>query len=250
MINSMPTEPQLFGPAAQDAQSELKRLRAMLAHAEELRELEKQQFARELHNDFGSALTALAMRLAILSRQPAQDQAAAEQWAKANALLAGLTATARRIQSELRPGALDVAGLPLALEEYLHEFESASGIGFSLELPEDEPRLTQERAVALFRMFQEMLANVRRHAAAGRIEVALRRAGQALTLSVSDNGGGFDIASKDLEATHGLRRIAERAAFLGGTMQLESAPQRGTTVAVTLPLAEAANTSTSMPGKP
>jgi hypothetical protein len=249
MINSMPTEPQLFGPAAQDAQSELKRLRAMLAHAEELRELEKQQFARELHNDFGSALTALAMRLAILSRQPAQGEGSAEQWAKANAILAGLTATARRIQGELRPGALDVAGLPLALEEYLHEFESRNGIAFSLELPGDEPRLTQERAVALFRMFQEMLANVRRHAQARRIEVALRRAGAALTLSVSDDGIGFDTVGKDLGATHGLRRIAERAAFLGGAMHLESAPQRGTTVSVSLPLADAANNNT-MSGKP
>jgi signal transduction histidine kinase len=248
MINSMPSEPTATDPSREDAQAELMRLRAMLAHAEEVREIEKQQLARELHDDFGSALTALAMRLAILARQPAGADGAAEQWAKANALLAGLTRTARRIQDELRPGALNVAGLKLALEEYLEEFASRNDIAFDFAVTEQEPALHQDRATALFRMFQEMLSNVSRHAGASRVDVQMRIEDDRLSLRVADNGSGFDVGNTDLHATHGLRRIAERAEFLGGAMRLESAPQRGTAVSVTLPLADGASSTTI--GKP
>lgn len=236
MTNSMPIEPQP-GAALREAQAEVSRLRAMLSHAEEVRELEKQDLARELHNDFGSALTALGMRLAILSRQPSTADGVAEQWAKANAILAELTRTARRIQADLRPGVLNIAGLPMALEEALEDFGEQTGIATSLQLlPDAAPALAQERAIALYRMFQEMLSNVRRHAAASRVDVALRCEDGRLHFSVTDNGQGFDPAQTDFSATHGLRRIGERAEFLGGAMALQSAPQQGTTISVTLPL--------------
>lgn len=217
---------------------EIARLRAMLVHAEEVREIERQRLARELHNDFGSALTALAMRMAILSHQPAGAPAATEQWAKANAVLATLTQTARRIQSELRPGALDVMGLKLALEEYFSDFGARHALGTSLALPEQELDLGEIQAVALFRMFQELLSNVRLHAEAEQVRVVLafEPDGQALTLVVADDGLGFDAAGYDLQRSHGLRRIAERAAFLGGSMRVASAAGQGTSVHVTLPL--------------
>ena len=219
--------------------SEIARLRAMLAHAEEVHEREKQQLARELHNDFGSALTALAMRMAILSRQPAGTPPAAEQWARANAILAGLTQTARRIQSDLRPGALDVMGFKLALEEYLNDFGERHALATSLALPEQDLALDETHAVALFRMFQEMLSNVRQHAQAGQVQAALafEQDGQALSLVVADDGVGFDTASHDRGSSHGIRRLAERAAFLGGSLDLASAPGQGATVRVTMPLA-------------
>lgn len=218
--------------------SEIARLRAMLAHAEEVRELERQRLARELHNDFGSALTALAMRMAILSRQPSGAPLAEEQWAKANAILSTLAQTARRIQSDLRPGALDVMGLKLALEEYLSDFGARHAVGTSLSLPEQELDLGETQAVALFRMFQELLSNVRLHAEAEQVRAVLAFApdGQTLTLVVADDGVGFDAAGYDLQRSHGLRRIAERAAFLGGSMRVASAPGQGTSVHVTLPL--------------
>jgi signal transduction histidine kinase len=221
--------------------SEIARLRAMLAHAEEVHELQKQQLARELHNDFGSALTALAMRMAILSRQPAEAPPAAEQWSKANAILASLTQTARRIQGDLRPGALDVVGLKLALEEYLNDFGARHALDTSLLLPQQELALEEAQAVALFRMFQEMLNNVQLHAGAEQVRatLAFEQDGQALSLVVADDGVGFDAASHDLESSHGLRRLAERAAFLGGSLQLTSAPGRGASVRVTMPLAPA-----------
>jgi signal transduction histidine kinase len=222
-----------------EPESEIARLRAMLAHSEEVREIEKLQLARELHNDFGSALTALAMRLAILSRQCADAPGAADQWARASAILATLTQTARRIQSDLRPGTLDVVGLKLALEEYLTDFSERHAIGASLNLPEQELPLPQEQAIALFRMFQQLLTNVRLHANAQQVEAALllNPDRQSLTLSVADNGVGFDAANYDLGRSHGLRRIAERAAFFGGRMQIDSAAGRGTHVSVVLPLA-------------
>ena len=221
--------------------SEIARLRAMLAHAEEVHELEKRQLARELHNDFGSALTALAMRMAILSRQPAGAPPAADQWAKANAILSGLTQTARRIQSDLRPGTLDVMGLKLALEEYLNDFGERHALGISLALPEQALALEENQAVALFRMFQEMLSNVRRHAQAGQVRatLAFEQDGQALCLTVADDGIGFDAASHDPGSSHGLRRLAERAAFLGGSLHFASAPGQGASMRVTVPLTPA-----------
>ena len=219
--------------------SEIARLRAMLAHAEEIHELEKQRLARELHNEFGSTLTALAMRMAVLSRQPAGEPPATDQWTRVNGILASLTQTARRIQSDLRPGALDVVGLKLALEEYLNDFGARHALRTGLTLPDQELLLEEARAVALFRMFQEILRNVQRHAAAGQIRatLALEQNGQALSLLVSDDGVGFDAASHDPGSSHGLRRLAERAAFLGGSLHLASVPGEGTSVRVTLPLA-------------
>jgi len=216
------------------------RLRTMLAHAEEVAELEKLQLARTLHNEFGSALTALAMRMALLARQPAGAPGAAEQWEKANALLAGLTKTARQVQSDLRPGALDVVGLKMALEEYLVEFGERHAIAVALALPDGELALEPAQAVALFRMFQELLRNVRLHASASQVQVslALDSPASAVILSVADNGVGFDAAACDLQRSHGLRRIAERAAFFGGAMQLDSAAGQGTRVLVTLALAD------------
>ena len=221
--------------------SEIVRLRTMLAHAEEVHEIQKQQLARELHNDFGSALTALAMRMAILSRQPAGAPPATEQWSRANAILASLAQTARRIQSDLRPGALDVMGLELALEEYLNDFGTRHALGTSLLLPQQELALEETPAVALFRMFQEMLNNVRQHAGAEQVRatLAFEQDGQALRLMVADDGVGFDAASHDLESSHGLRRLAERAAFLGGSLHVTSAPGQGASVQVTMPLAPA-----------
>lgn len=215
------------------------RLREMLAHAEEVNELEKQQLARTLHNEFGSALTALAMRMALLARQPAGAPGAAEQWAKANAILAGLTQIARQVQSDLRPGALDVVGLKMALEEYLIEFGELNSIDATLSLPDDELALDAPRAVALFRVFQELLRNVRLHAGASQVRamLALDPNAGAVILSVADNGVGFDASAYDLTRSHGLRRIAERAAFFGGALRIDSATGQGTRVLVTLPLA-------------
>lgn len=211
----------------------------MLTHAEEVHERQKQQLARELHNDFGSALTALAMRMAILSRQPAGAPPATEQWSKANAILANLTQTARRIQSDLRPGALDVMGLKLALEECLNDFGVRHALSTSLVLPQQELALEEKQAVALYRMFQEMLKNVQLHAGAEQVRatLAFEQDGQALSLVVVDDGVGFDAASHDLESSHGLRHLAERAAFLGGSLQFTSAPGQGASVRVTMPLA-------------
>jgi signal transduction histidine kinase len=219
--------------------SEIARLKAMLAHAEETHELEKQQLARELHNEFGSTLTALAMRMAVLSRQPAGTSSAADQWTRVNGILATLTQTARRIQSDLRPGALDVMGLKLALEEYLNDFGIRHTLGTGLTLPDQELVLEETRAVALFRMFQEILRNVQRHAAAGQIRatLAFEQDGQTLSLLVTDDGVGFDASSHDPVSSHGLRRLAERAAFLGGSLHLASVPGEGTSVRVTMPLA-------------
>ena len=230
--------------------SEIARLRAMLSHAEEVHELEKRQLARELHNDFGSSLTALAMRMAILSR--GGGGGAPPPPPPANAILASLTQTARRVQSNLRPGALDVMGLKLALEEYLNEFGIRNAVGTSLALPEQELALDETHALALFRMFQEMLSNVQRHAQAGQVSatLAFEPDGQTLSLLVVDDGVGFDPAVQDLQSCHGMRRLAERAAFLGGRLHVDSAPGRGASVRVTMPLAATQAQAILQPTRP
>jgi signal transduction histidine kinase len=136
----------------------------------------------------------------------------------------------------------------MALEEALDDFGEQTGIATSIVMPEAPPSLDPDRAAALYRMFQEMLSNVRRHAQASRVDVALRTEDGMLDLCVTDDGQGFTPVETELSATHGLRRIAERAEFLGGAMRLQSAPQQGTAIRVMLPLND--ETPSTTIGKP
>lgn len=238
LLGQAATAPTLDFSADELGRSEAERGRLLheyAGHLEEMREIERRELAKALHNEFGSALTALSMRLGIMERLlPAQPNVA-EQWDKVHALLAALAKTARRTQKQLRPASLDVLGIKTAIVEHLHEFEEVSEITCTTSVPEQEAALDEERSLALLRMLQEVLDNVSRHSQARSIDVRLDFADGHTILTVSDDGCGFDLHACDWNATHGLRSIRERTLFLGGRLQIQSAPGSGTVIRIVLP---------------
>lgn len=210
-------------------------LRELVAHLETVREKEKHELARELHDDLGSSLTALAMRLAIISRHTAGDAFLSEHWQKANSLLTTVTQTARRIQSGLRPSSLEALGMHAAISEHVQEFQQQSGIICKLILPDDEPSIDRHHAISLFRMLQEALKNVVSHAKSANMDIAVDYDDTMITLAVSDDGIGFDLHPERLRRTHGLRNMQERAQYLGGAVHIDSKPGEGTKLRIQVP---------------
>ena len=146
-----------------------------------------------------------------------------------------MLASLRRIVTELRPEVLDTLGLAAALDWQAAEFARRTGIACQVSLPGGAVAADAERSTALFRIFQEALTNVARHAGAGRVEVELRREGALLEMTVADNGRGITQAEERASTSLGLLGLRERAAMLGGTVTIAGAPGEGTTITVRLP---------------
>ncbi|MGB8648768.1 MAG: PAS domain S-box protein [Anaerolineae bacterium] len=223
------------------AQSELQasysQLRALTSQLQAVREEERSRIARELHDELGQALTALKYDLSTLaSRFPKRNELLrAEAQEMSNAIDMTIK-TVRRISTELRPGMLDDLGLATAIDWQGQEFAARTGIQCKVSLPEVELALDREQATAIFRIFQETLTNVARHAKATRVDVRLESGDDAFRLQVRDNGHGFDRAVARTKHSLGLLGMRERAELLGGAVDVESVIGQGTTVTVVMPL--------------
>ncbi|HYS56829.1 MAG TPA: PAS domain-containing sensor histidine kinase [Burkholderiales bacterium] len=216
-------------------------LRELASGMNSVREQEKSRIARELHDELGQALTALKLDVAWLSdRLPAGDAAIAEKLKAMQAMIDGTVAATRRISSDLRPLILDDLGLVPAAEWLVQDFTQRTGIPCELRVGSPEPELKDPHATAVFRILQESLTNVARHAKAQRVEVALARADGTVTLNVRDNGRGFSLDDPRRPNAFGLMGLRERVYLLGGEVRIESEPGRGTSIAVQIPLAEGA----------
>lgn len=207
----------------------------LIGHLESTREEEKRKIARELHDDLGSALTALNMHLAILFQQMPTEPRLNERSAQVKALLSTVTQTTRRIQAGLRPDKLDIFGIKTAIAEQVLEFEDYTGIRCCASLPDEEVAYTSQIEIALFRMAQEALNNIAKHAKATHVDVVLDDSDDCIILTVRDNGIGMSPAQAAQTATHGLRGMRERAGYLGGDVQIVSEPGKGTRIIITLP---------------
>lgn len=207
----------------------------LIGHLETTREEEKRKIARELHDDLGSALTALNMHLAILFQQMPEDPRLNDRSSQVKALLSTVTQTTRRIQASLRPDKLDIFGIKTAIAEQVLEFEDYTGISCSASLPDEDVAYAPQIEIALFRMAQEALNNVARHAKASHADVVLDDNDDCVTLTVRDNGIGMSATQAVQTATHGLRGMRERAGYLGGDVQIVSTPGKGTKIIITLP---------------
>lgn len=211
-------------------------LRALAAHLQTAREDEKAHIAREIHDELGGTLTALKMdNFWVARRLPRGDVALAEKVDAMGRLIDGAVQTTRRISTELRPTVLDDLGLVAAIEWQVNEFRNRMGVDcvFSAEPPTVE--LDEKRAIALFRILQECLTNIARHAQATRVETRLTATEREISLEVRDNGCGMDESRVSNPLSHGLRGILERTHHLGGTASVSSQPGRGTTISVALP---------------
>jgi len=216
------------------------RLAELTAHIEQAKEDERTRIAREIHDDLGGNLTAIKMALAMLSARLPPDQPALREKAEYVDDLVDRTIEAvHRISLDLRPTALDL-GIVAALEWQAREFEKQMGIAVIMRCPEKDLALQPDHASALFRIFQEALTNIAKHAGATRVTVALRRQRNQLTLSICDNGRGIAALDRLKPQSFGLRGMSERASALGGTLALSAAPGGGTMVTIKTRLAPAA----------
>jgi PAS domain S-box-containing protein len=209
----------------------------LIGHLESTREEEKRAIARELHDDLGSALTALNMHLAILFQQIPAEPRLTERSVQIKALLSSVTQTTRRIQVGLRPDKLDIFGIKTAIADQAIEFENYTGVTCRASLPDEELAYVPQVDIALFRMVQEALNNVAKHANATHVDVVLDDNDENIILSIRDNGAGMPVCQSAATITHGLRGMRERAGYLGGDVKITSAPGHGTSIVVTLPKA-------------
>jgi two-component system, NarL family, sensor histidine kinase UhpB len=221
-------------------QEETRRSRARLAeltnHIEQVKEQERARIAREIHDDLGGNLTAIKMALAMLAARLPDDPVLRDKADYLDALVDRTIEAVHRISLDLRPSTLDL-GLVAALEWQAREFERQMGIACVFRSADKEIELDPDQAAALFRIVQEALTNIAKHAGATRVTVSLRRQRQHLTLSICDNGRGITPADRLKPQSFGLRGMSERARALGGTLGLSQAPGGGTMVVVKIRLA-------------
>ncbi|HRK77573.1 MAG TPA: PAS domain S-box protein [Thiobacillus sp.] len=212
-------------------------LRELSAHLESVREEERKRIAREIHDELGQTLTALRMdvSLARLGFGEANPQLMARLQSMKQ-LVDRTIETARHVTSSLRPGALDL-GIVAALEWLVEEFIEYAGIPCELVLGDGDIALDEFTATAVFRIVQESLTNIARHAEATQVEIVVTRTDGQLCFEVSDNGKGFDPHAAASRKSFGLVGIRERVAMMEGDFELDSEPERGTRIRVCVPAA-------------
>lgn len=210
-------------------------LRELAARAEAAREDERRRIARELHDDLGQLLTSLRMRLATQQLRT-RDADAVATWETLTLLVDRTIAVTRDVVVQLRPAALD-SGLVAALEWLIDDFRRHTGIRCRLNAPEQDVEMADEQATVMFRIVQESLTNVARHAHASRVDISIDAGEDDVVLTVRDNGRGFD-TSRAPHKSFGLAGMRERGYMLRGEVTIDSAPGRGTTVRLHMPLHE------------
>ncbi|MGE5189711.1 MAG: histidine kinase [Gemmatimonadota bacterium] len=215
------------------SRSELRNLSAGLQLA---LEEERTRISRELHDELGQSLTALKFDLTAAAEQSAADRGVpAERTASMIQFVDSILATVKKISRELRPGILDDLGLAAAVEWQAKEFRKRTRIPCEVVVAPEEMTVDRERSTAVFRIFQEALTNVARHARATKVEAILESGDGALSLEVRDNGRGITSAEISGTKSLGIIGIRERVRWLGGEVRIDGSPGAGTVVAVTLP---------------
>jgi signal transduction histidine kinase len=212
-------------------------LRSLAGNLQSVREEERTRIAREIHDELGQALTGLKMDLTWLTGQLEEGHKPLTAKTESMSRLIDQTVHAvRRIAAGLRPAVLDELGLAAAIEWQTREFRMHTGIRCNVSLPPSNAGLDAERATAAFRIFQELLTNVARHARATRVDIGMRQDAGALVLEVQDNGQGIASASLDSPKTLGLLGMQERALMFGGKIEIVGDRGKGTRALVSIPL--------------
>ncbi|MBA2411815.1 MAG: response regulator [Burkholderiaceae bacterium] len=214
------------------AQSEAK-LHALTQHLERVKEDERRAIAQEIHDDIGGALTALKFELVRLTRAMT-DKQTRPLLDSISQLLESAVVASHRIQHALRPAVLD-AGLLAALEWLTRDFGERSGIKVDLIFNREEFEIAPDRAAALYRVTQEALTNVQKHARATRVHVQIFALTDEIALEIADDGQGFEPGSLQATPGFGVRGMIERARGLGGWAEVSSSRRRGTTVMFSIP---------------
>jgi PAS domain S-box-containing protein len=211
-------------------------LRELASSLQNIREEERTSIARELHDELGQQLLRLRMDLSWLSgRLKELPPAIQGKVADMKAFVAGTVDTLRRVTTRLRPPLLDELGLAEAAQWQLDDFSRQTGIEVASRIQIDGGPLDERTSINAFRILQESLTNVARHADATQVHVSLVASDECLALEIRDNGRGRAFADKP-ELGHGLVGIRERTLMLGGRMEISSAPGEGFSISIRIPL--------------
>jgi PAS domain S-box-containing protein len=225
-------------------------LHELATAANQLREQEKRAIARELHDELAQALTGLKMDVAwIKDKLPAPPKPIADKLNAMESLLDSTVAATRRISSDLRPMMLDDLGLVPATEWLVQNFTERTGIRCELAIASADLDLQDPHATTVFRILQESLTNIAKHERASSVEITLARSDGALAISVRDNGIGFTPDSPRKPSSYGLVGLRERAYLLGGKVQINSAPGKGTVIDVHLPITQSHDSPSPLVGE-
>ncbi|HRQ58058.1 MAG TPA: PAS domain S-box protein [Azoarcus taiwanensis] len=211
-------------------------LRDLAAHHELIREQERTRIAREIHDELGQYLTALRMDTAMIMMRFSDLDPELQRHAEGmKGTIDRTIMVVRDIAASLRPGALNM-GLVSAAEWLLNGFEQRTGVLCRLDAPTEDMGLNDAQTTAVFRILQESLTNIARHAHASEIGVSFEQSGDIFRMRICDDGVGFDLGAVEDKRTFGLLGIRERALMFGGRAEIESRPGAGTTLNVSLPL--------------
>jgi PAS domain S-box-containing protein len=221
------------------------RLRNLSGRLQSLLEEERTRISREIHDELGQALAALKLDLS-LTRRSLVSNGLTEQSAKVHEIeraVNRIIRTVRKIATDLRPGILDELGVAAAIEWMAKDFQNRTGISCKVTLQAMDRISDTVRATTIFRIVQEALTNIMRHAAASQVNVSLEKKGDSLTVEVRDNGIGIMEGRISDSKSHGLIGIRERVLLLGGEAVISGKPGEGTLVRVTLPIGKGANSN-------
>jgi signal transduction histidine kinase len=216
-----------------------KQLRDLTGYLQDVREQERTRIARELHDDFGQSLTILKLDLSWLKKRlPADAPQMLDKIEAMGQVIDSALETMHTVTAELRPVILDDFGLAAAMEWQTDEFKKRTGLDCRIETDPDLPPVSKPMSTAVFRIFQEILTNIVRHAEADRVEIRLGTENRNLVLEVEDNGRGISEAQVRDSRSFGLIGIRERLHPFGGKVRFAGHPSRGTRVTVVIPIEE------------
>jgi signal transduction histidine kinase len=228
----------------QNLQNTNAHLHALAERAQDVREEQNAHIAREIHDVLAQELTLVKIDLALLSRYlhtPVTEATRAllnERTADATRQVDQAIQTVKNIATALRPAILDSLGLFAAIGWLVEDFCKRSGLAFEVSVPEDTPMPDRKLSIALFRIVQESLTNVARHAKATKVTLRLAQSPESLTLTVQDDGCGISPTQTADKLSIGLAGMQERAMAFGGTFTVLGSPGAGTTVSVHIPMKE------------
>ncbi len=220
-----------------DLESSHEELKKLTEYLQNVREDERTKLARELHDDLGQSLTALRLDLSQILRRIQPDEEQLSKKVESAISLSGETLkTVQKITSDLRPGMIDDLGLIPAIRWYVDEFKERSGIKVKLNFDVEESDINEEYKISIYRIIQEALTNVIRHAHATRVAIRFNKKDDKLMLRIHDNGVGIKEKQINKPKSFGMIGMKERIVLTGGQFEVEGEKNKGTTIKITIPL--------------
>jgi signal transduction histidine kinase len=214
-------------------------MRALAGNLQMAMEAERKRVARMIHDDLAQTLTALQIELSGLTHKlPADHTQLSDQAAAMNRLITMMDERVKHITMELRPPLLDDLGLCAAVKLSLNEFSKRTGIHHEAHYDPEDFALDTDIAIALFRVLQESLTNITRHAEADMVNVHLKKLQDCVSLQIKDNGKGIEKRNLADKKSIGIMGMRERVGFFGGKIRITSPPGGGTTIDVKIPLGQ------------